>query len=300
MFLRLGVTSFGGPVAHLGYFREAFVERRRWLTERAYADLVALCQFLPGPASSQVGMAIGLQRAGMLGLLAAWAGFTLPSAILLVGFAYGAASLGDAIGSGWLVGLKAAAVAVVAHAVLGMAKTLTPDARRATIAVGALTLVLLIPGVLAQVAAIIAAAIAGWAWLRPSIAPAQGADAFSARVPRTVAIGSLIVFALLLAILPILATVTGNGAVGLVDVSIGLGLSCSAAGMSSCRCWKRRRCRPASSDTMHSSPDTVPRRPYQGHCSPSRRIWARSRPRARLGSPGPRSRSWRSSSPRRC
>ncbi|MFC7580731.1 chromate efflux transporter [Schaalia naturae] len=218
VFLRLGVTSFGGPVAHLGYFREAFVERRRWLTERAYADLVALCQFLPGPASSQVGMAIGLQRAGMLGLLAAWARFTLPSAILLVGFAYGAASLGDAIGSGWLVGLKAAAVAVVAHAVLGMAKTLTPDARRATIAVGALTLVLLIPGVLAQVAAIIAAAIAGWAWLRPSIAPAQGADAFSARVPRTVAIGSLIVFALLLAILPILATVTGNGAVGLVDV----------------------------------------------------------------------------------
>ncbi|WP_454294157.1 chromate efflux transporter [Salana multivorans] len=218
VFLRLGVTSFGGPVAHLGYFREAFVERRRWLTDRAYADLVALCQFLPGPASSQVGMAIGLQRAGMLGLLAAWVGFTLPSAILLVGFAYGATTLGDVAGDGWLVGLKAAAVAVVAHAVLGMAKTLTPDARRATIAVGALILVLVVPGVLAQVAAIIAAGTTGWAWLRPSIAPAQGADAFSARVPRTVAIGSLIVFALLLAALPILATVTGNGAVGLVDV----------------------------------------------------------------------------------
>ncbi len=134
------------------------------------------------------------------------------------GYSCGVGHLPSEIGSGWLVGLKAAAVAVVAHAVFGMAKTLTPDARRATIAVGALTLVLLIPGVLAQVAAIIAAAIAGWAWLRPSIAPAQGADAFSARVPRTVAIGSLIVFALLLAILPILATVTGNGAVGLVDV----------------------------------------------------------------------------------
>ena len=218
MFLRLGVTSFGGPVAHLGYFRESFVERRRWLTDRAYADLVALCQFLPGPASSQVGMAIGLQRAGMLGLLAAWVGFTLPSAILLVGFAYGAASLGDVIGSGWLVGLKAAAVAVVAHAVLGMAKTLTPDARRATIAVGALIMVLLVPGVLAQVVAIIAAGIVGWAWVRPSIVSAQETDAFLARVPRTVAIGSLIVFVLLLAVLPILVAVTRNGAVGLVDV----------------------------------------------------------------------------------
>src|SRR5690625_756693 len=218
VFLRLGVTSFGGPVAHLGYFREAFVERRCWLTDRAYADLVALCQFLPGPASSQVGMAIGLQRAGLLGLLAAWLGFTLPSAILLVGFAYGAAAFGEAIGSGWLVGLKAAAVAVVAHAVLGMAKTLTPDARRATIAVGALILVLLVPGVLAQVAAIVAAGIVGWVWLRPSIAPAEDADALPVKVPRAVSIGSLILFVLLLAILPILTQVTGNGAISLADV----------------------------------------------------------------------------------
>lgn len=218
VFLRLGVTSFGGPVAHLGYFREAFVERRRWLTDRAYADLVALCQFLPGPASSQVGMAIGLQRAGLLGLLAAWLGFTLPSAILLVGFAYGVAAFGEAIGSGWLVGLKAAAVAVVAHAVLGMAKTLTPDARRATIAVGALILVLLVPGVLAQVAAIVAAGIVGWVWLRPSIAQADVADALPVKVPRAVSIGSLILFVLLLAILPILTQVTGNGVISLADV----------------------------------------------------------------------------------
>lgn len=218
MFLRLGVTSFGGPVAHLGYFREAFVERRRWLTDRAYADLVALCQFLPGPASSQVGMAIGLQRAGLLGLLAAWVGFTLPSAVLLVGFAYGATALGDTAGDGWLTGLKAAAVAVVAHAVVGMAKALTPDVRPATIAVGALILVLLIPGVLAQVTAIIVAGIAGWAWLRPSIAPKQEADAFVTRVPRAVAVGSLIAFVLLVAVLPILVAVTGNGAVALVDV----------------------------------------------------------------------------------
>lgn len=126
MFLRLGLTSFGGPVAHLGYFRTEFVERRGWLSDRAYADLVALCQFLPGPASSQVGMAIGLQRAGILGMLAAWAGFTLPSAMLLFAFALGIGASGDLSQAGWVLGLKAAAVAVVAHAVLAMARSLTP------------------------------------------------------------------------------------------------------------------------------------------------------------------------------
>src|ERR1700691_2454262 len=126
-FLKLGLTSFGGPVAHLGYFRNEFVERRKWFDERAYADLVALCQFLPGPASSQVGIAIGLLRAGYPGALAAWAAFTLPSAIALVAFAVGLSSLGDALGSGWLHGLKVAAVAVVALGILGMARTLAPD-----------------------------------------------------------------------------------------------------------------------------------------------------------------------------
>src|SRR6516164_10417967 len=125
-FLRLGLTSFGGPVAHIGYFRDEFVMRRRWLDDRAYADLVALCQFLPGPASSQVGIAIGLSRGGHLGALAAWTGFTLPSAVVMVMFAYGIGALGDAAGSGWLHGLKVAAVAVVAQAVLGMARTLAP------------------------------------------------------------------------------------------------------------------------------------------------------------------------------
>src|SRR5947207_3211113 len=118
VFLRLGLTSFGGPVAHLGYFREEFVVRRKWFEDRTYADLVALCQFLPGPASSQVGIAIGLSRAGYLGALAAWTGFTLPSAIALVLFAYGLSNIGDALGSGWLHGLKVAAVAVVALAIL--------------------------------------------------------------------------------------------------------------------------------------------------------------------------------------
>ena len=133
-FLQLGFTSFGGPVAHLGYFREAFVARRRWMDERAYADLVALCQFLPGPASSQVGIAIGLLRAGYLGALAAWIGFTLPSAAAMIAFGYGVEALGHAAGSGWLHGLKVAAVAVVAQAVLGMARTLAPDRARATLA----------------------------------------------------------------------------------------------------------------------------------------------------------------------
>src|SRR5215831_3198802 len=118
-FLRLGLTSFGGPVAHLGYFREEFVHRRRWLDDKSYADLVALCQFLPGPASSQVGIAVGLLRGGYAGALAAWIGFTLPSAIAMVAFGYGIGALGDAAGSGWLHGLKVAAVAVVAQAVLG-------------------------------------------------------------------------------------------------------------------------------------------------------------------------------------
>src|ERR1700742_2577547 len=134
VFLRLGVTCFGGPIAHIGYFRDEFVMRRRWIDEHSYADLVGLCQFLPGPASSQVGFSIGLMRAGFLGGLAAWTGFTLPSAILLVLFAYGANALTGPIGIGLLHGLKLVAVAIVAQAVWGMARSLCPDRQRATIA----------------------------------------------------------------------------------------------------------------------------------------------------------------------
>jgi chromate transporter len=126
VFLRLGLTSFGGPVAHLGYFREEFVTKRRWLADHTYADIVALCQFLPRPASSQVGIAIGLSRAGYAGAFAAWTGFTLPSAIALVAFAYGIDALGGTGATGWLHGLKVAAVAVVAQAVLGMMRSLAP------------------------------------------------------------------------------------------------------------------------------------------------------------------------------
>jgi chromate transporter len=133
-FARLGVSCFGGPIAHIGYFREEFVVRRRWLDERAFVDLVALCQFLPGPASSQVGFSIGLMRGGYLGGLAAWTGFTLPSAILLVLFAYGASALTGPVGAGLLHGLKLVAVAIVAQAVWGMARSLCPDRERAAIA----------------------------------------------------------------------------------------------------------------------------------------------------------------------
>src|SRR3989441_5322139 len=156
---RLGLTSFGGPIAHLGYYREEYVVRRRWLDEAQYADLVALCQFLPGPASSQVSIAIGIMRAGLLGGVAAWLGFTLPSAVALLAFAYGVQSLGIA-DAGWLHGLKVVAVAVVAQAVWGMARSLAPDRARATLAVAAALVVLasrtaLVPGLVIAVAGLI-------------------------------------------------------------------------------------------------------------------------------------------------
>ena len=164
-FAKLGVSCFGGPIAHIGYFRQEFVVRRRWLDEQAYADLVALCQFLPGPASSQVGFSLGLMRAGYFGGLAAWVGFTLPSAIALVFFAYGASALKGEIGSGLLHGLKLVAVAIVAQAVWGMARTLCPDRERASIAVVAALIVLLTSSSsVAQIGAIIFGGIAGL-WL---------------------------------------------------------------------------------------------------------------------------------------
>ncbi|MFA5606720.1 MAG: chromate efflux transporter [Leucobacter sp.] len=234
VFLRLGLTAFGGPVAHLGYFREAFVTRRRWLTDTAYADLVALCQFLPGPASSQVGMAIGLQRAGLPGLIAAWIGFTLPSAVLLIAVALGIDALGDVSQAGWVLGLKAAAVAVVAHAVLGMTTSLVTDARRATLTAAAAISVLLVPGIFTQVIVIAVAGLIGLIWLDRSNHPSASADRSTAtqdparperhpgslavRVPRWVAVASLASFGALLAGLPLAAAWFGSGTVGLFDI----------------------------------------------------------------------------------
>ncbi|MBC3869731.1 chromate efflux transporter [Undibacterium oligocarboniphilum] len=167
VFLRLGLTSFGGPIAHLSYFRDEFVNRRRWLSERSYADLVALCQFLPGPASSQVGMALGLSRHGYSGAFAAWAGFTLPSAIALILFALGLSSHATTIPVGALHGLKVVAVAVVAQAVWGMAKNLCTDTARVTIMAVAACIALLVPSAFGQVGVIAAAGVAGLLLFKP-------------------------------------------------------------------------------------------------------------------------------------
>jgi chromate transporter len=211
-FLRLGCTSFGGPVAHLGYFRAAFVERRRWLDEPTYADIVALCQFLPGPASSQVAVTLGIMRAGLPGGLAAWAGFTLPSAVVLILFALGIGRA--ASGSGWLHGLAVVAVAVVAQAVWGMARGLCPDRPRATLMVATAGVILLWPGVLAQLVVLFAGALLGWAFMRqPVAAPAGRLDV---GLGRRAAIPALIGFFALLLLLPILAAAAHSHALDLL------------------------------------------------------------------------------------
>lgn len=215
VFLRLGLTSFGGPIAHLGYFREAFVVRRQWLSEAAYAELVALCQFLPGPASSQVGFAIGLMRAGPVGALAAWIGFTLPSAILLTAFAFGAGAMRGPLGQGLLHGLKLVAVAIVAQAVFGMARTLTPDARRAGIALAAVGLVMVASATLGQLAAIGMGGLAGLLLCRNGAVPAQ--DALVVRVPPAFGVGALALFLILLIGGPLLAAATSDPTLAYFD-----------------------------------------------------------------------------------
>lgn len=203
VFLRLGLTSFGGPIAHLGYFREEFVVRRRWLDDRTYADLVALCQFLPGPASSQTGIALGMMRAGLPGSLAAWLGFTLPSALLMMAAAYGVASLGADMAA--LHGLKVVAVAVVAQAVWGMARALCPDRERATIAMLAAVTLLVWSHALAQIVVIAAGGIIGWRVLRDG-APAAAPSPLAVG-DRRLAIGCWIAFFGLLVALPLARTV---------------------------------------------------------------------------------------------
>lgn len=214
-FAKLGVTAFGGPIAHLGYFRAELVERRKWVSEKDYADLVALCQFLPGPASSQVGFALGLARGGVLGALAAFAAFTLPSAILLVAFALGASALGGPVASAMLSGLKVVAVAIVAQAVWGMAKNLTPDIRRAGIATGATVLALLLPGSWGQVLAIVLGAAAGLLWCRGEDGAIGGGVHYA--VSRSVGIVCLALYALLLVGLPILTAILGWSGVEVFD-----------------------------------------------------------------------------------
>ena len=213
-FLRLGCTSFGGPTAHLGYFRDEFVDKRKWFTDKDYADLVALCQFLPGPASSQVSMAIGLKRAGYLGMLLAWVGFTLPSVLLMVAFTLGVAQLGDISESGWLLGLKAAAVAVVAQAVYGMAKNLVTGKIHAAIAVAALAVVLLVPHPLIQVGAIVLGIVVGLILLRSEKTPEEAPQGSGSR---TFGIVCLVLFFVLLFALPVAARLIGTTGASIFD-----------------------------------------------------------------------------------
>lgn len=215
VFLRLGLTSFGGPIAHLGYFRTEFVERRKWLDEKTYADLIALSQFLPGPASTKVGIAVGFFRAGYAGALTAWAGFTLPSALALVLFAYGVGRFGDALGSGWLHGLKVVAVAVVAQAVLGMMRSLAPDRDRATVAVAAAVIVLAFPTAWGQIGAIILGFAAGVTML-PVNVPADHVS-LPLKVGRTAGAVLLTVFFAILLGLPLLIAVVPNHSLQLFE-----------------------------------------------------------------------------------
>ena len=214
-FLKLGLTSFGGPIAHLGYFREELVVRRKWLDDAAYADLVALCQFLPGPASSQVGFALGLSRAGPWGAIAAWVAFTLPSAVLMVAFAYGAAALDGPVGAALIHGLKLVAVAIVAQAVLGMGLTLTPDARRAAIAAAATAVVSLTTLGAAQIAVIVIGALIGLVACRRPLAAATPALRLAVR--KRVGAGAFLLFSGLLVGLPVAFAATQSSGLDLFD-----------------------------------------------------------------------------------
>lgn len=214
-FLQLGLTSFGGPIAHLGYFRDAFVVRRRWIDERAYADLVALCQFLPGPASSQVGIGIGLTKAGLPGAFAAWLAFTTPSAIALALFGYGVIAYQDVMPAGLLHGLKVVAVAVVAQAVWGMARNLTPDAPRVTLAAIAAATVLTSMTPLVQVAVIVAGGIAGLVFLRTDVD--SRSVGLGIAISKSFAAVCLAMFFALLAVLPLLASGDAPQTLKLID-----------------------------------------------------------------------------------
>jgi chromate transporter len=217
-FLVQGLTAFGGPVAHLGYFRREFVERRAWLSEAAFADLLALSQFLPGPASSQLGMAIGLRRAGYLGLLAAWVGFTLPAGVLMIGLAYLLPYVSGAWGEGWLHGLKIAAAAVVLQALLAMARTLAVGPIRAGMAIGAALGLVIAQGPVAQVLALSAGALFGLAMLRDEPAAIAPDDPATQAVSPAVSLSALATFALLLGALPFLAAWLQSPTLGLASV----------------------------------------------------------------------------------
>lgn len=213
-FLRLGLTSFGGPVAHLGYFRSEFVERRRWVDERTYADTVALCQMLPGPASSQVVFCLGMGRAGLPGALVASLCFTLPSALAMILFAYGLSAAGAVQGAGWIHGLKLSAVAVVALAVWRMAAKLCPDLPRRALAVGVAAAAVLLPGTLFQLAAIVACGVAG-SRLYATVGEPRGARSLGAG--HLLAVSALVAYGALLVALPVAARLGASRPLAMFD-----------------------------------------------------------------------------------
>ena len=215
-FLKLGCVAFGGPVAHIGYFQEAYVRKRKWLTESEYADLVALCQFLPGPASSQVGFAIGYRMGGVAGAFLAWVGFTLPSAMLMIGFALGLSTLGDLGGAGWIAGLKLAAVAVVANAIWNMAAKLCPDRTRTLIALFSAAVLLLVADARWQMGVIAGGAVAG-GWLFRSALPDIDTIPEEKQTVSRRGWPYLLVFALLLPALPLLRDLAPGGWLAVTD-----------------------------------------------------------------------------------
>jgi chromate transporter len=216
VFLRLGLISFGGPVAHLGFFHAELVRKRKWMSDAAHADLVALCQFLPGPASSQVAFALGMHRAGLGGALLASLLFLLPSAAALIAFGYGVDSIGPAAGTGWLAGLRIAAVGVVAQAVWTMARRLCPDLVRIALCVLATLLILVVPNSWIQVGAIAGGAVAGWLYYRRRITPLPANEGHPQR-ERRAGMSALALFVILLAVTPFLATITGSRDVAVFD-----------------------------------------------------------------------------------
>ncbi|NIK76830.1 chromate transporter [Paenibacillus castaneae] len=211
---KLGLTSFGGPAAHLGYFHNEYIRKRQWMDERSYADLVALCQFLPGPASSQVGIGIGVIRAGLLGGVTAWLGFTLPSVLALIMFAFLLKGF-DISSTGWIHGLKIVAVAIVAQAIIGMGQKLTPDKKRVTIAIIASSITLMWQTVFSQVLLVVAAGLIGLWMYRKT--PVLDASDFSVSISRVFAMLCLFIFLVLLFVLPLLRQFTDNGWISLFD-----------------------------------------------------------------------------------
>lgn len=273
-FLKLGLSSFGGPIAHLGYFHSEFVVRRKWLDEAAFADLVALCQFLPGPASSQVGFSIGLATGGYRGALAAWLGFTLPSAVLMVLFAYGAGAAAGPYAQALLHGLKLVAVVVVAQAVWGMARTLSRGWTRAAISLASVLIALLIHSTWAQVTAIACGAVAGWLLSNPTAAPDSLAS-LRVDVSRQVAAGALAAFLALLVLPELPGHFASAPEMAFSMPSTAPGRWSLAAVTLSSRCCSKRSSPPAGSPRTPSFPVTGLPRHFRAPCSRSPRTWAR-------------------------